>query len=541
MALTDHTSVPVAFATVLFLAFFRFLLKLFQARSTIWRLRNQGLSMPPWNPIIGHLYFCYKVASALPKDAHPNYLPDMIRRKMPDLGPIYYLDTWPFGPQMLVVASTRGLYQITQEHSLPKYHALKQFLQPITEGLDIVTMEGDLWKTWRGIFNPGFSASHLMNLTRSLVEETNKFCDVLQKRLKDQKTFQMKDLTDNLTMDIIGRVVLDTELDSQKQSNPLVDALRMQVRWLTFGADVNPVTRYNPIRPLVHWYNLRRMNNYVSREIENRVAQLQNQEDHSAKGNKSIIDLVLTTYMAEDAARKTQVMDRTFKKFTMSQIKLFLFSGHDTTSSTVCYIFYVLATNPAILGRVRDEHASIIDPDASKISSLIATDPFLLNKLPYTLAVIKETLRMYPAVSSVRAGEPNINVSDDTGRLFPTAGFLVWANPQPIHRDPAYWKQADDFLPERWLVTPGDPLYPVKGAWRPFEHGPRNCIGQELAMLEIKVIMVMTVRRFEVDLMYEELDGAKGTRTVYGQRGYQIQRAQPSDDLPCRVTKVLHI
>ena len=57
-------------------------------------------------------------------------------------------------------------------------------------------------------------------------------------------------------------------------------------------------------------------------------------------------------------------------------------------------------------------------------------------------------------------------------------------------------------------------------------------------MLEIKVIMVMTVRKFEVNLMYDELAFAKGKRTVYGQRGYQIQRAQPSDDLPCRVTKV---
>ena len=142
------------------------------------------------------------------KDAHPNYLPDMIRRTMPDLEPIYYLDTWPFGPQMLVVASVRGLYQITQEHPLPKYYVLKHFLEPITEGLDLVTMEGDLWKTWRGIFNPGFSANHLMNLTGSLVEETVTFCDILQRHLEDQRIFKMKDLTDNLTMDIIGRVVL---------------------------------------------------------------------------------------------------------------------------------------------------------------------------------------------------------------------------------------------------------------------------------------------------------------------------------------------
>lgn len=242
----------------------------------------------------------------------------------------------------------------------------------------------------------------------------------------------------------------------------------MQVHLLVFGAEVNPIARYNPIRPFILWYSLWRMNSYVSREIGSRVAQLQIPGEHSGKGNKSIIDLVLTAYVAENAARKTQVLDSTFKKLAMSQIKLFLFSGHDTTSSTVCYIFYVLAMNPAVLARVRAEHTSVLGRNASKIATLIASEQFLLNKLPYTLAVIKETLRMYPAVASTRAGEPNFNVSDDVGRLFPTNGFLVWANPQPIHRDPTYWKQPDDFLPERWLVTPEDPVFPVKGAWRLF-------------------------------------------------------------------------
>ena len=164
--------------------------------------------MPPYNPVLGHLLFCYKIASGLPKDAHPNYLPDMIRRAIPDLGPIYYLDTWPFGPQMLVVASPDSLYQVTQKHSLPKYHAMKTFLQPITDGLDIVTMEGEMWRTWRNIFNPGFSASHLMTLTSGIVEETTKFCDMLQIYEQNQNIVRMKDLTDFLALDIIGKVGL---------------------------------------------------------------------------------------------------------------------------------------------------------------------------------------------------------------------------------------------------------------------------------------------------------------------------------------------
>ena len=132
----------------------------------------------------------------------------MIRRDLPDLGPIYYIDTWPFGPQMLVVASTAGSYQITQKHSLPKYPALKYFLRPIAEGLDLVTMEGELWKTWRGVFNPGFSATYIASLTRGIVEKTEEFCQILEDLADGQHLFPMRKLTDNLTMDIIGRIVM---------------------------------------------------------------------------------------------------------------------------------------------------------------------------------------------------------------------------------------------------------------------------------------------------------------------------------------------
>lgn len=118
-------------------------------------------------------------------------------------------------------------------------------------------------------------------------------------------------------------------------------------------------------------------------------------------------------------------MDIQFKTFIMNQIKLLLFSGHDTTSSTVCYIFYSLATNAAILARVRAEHTSIFDSDTFEAVSKITSNPFLLNKIPYTIAVINEVLRMYPAVSGTRAGDPSFSVTDDANRSFPTDGFLV--------------------------------------------------------------------------------------------------------------------
>lgn len=253
----------------------------------------------------------------------------------------------------------------------------------------------------------------------------------------------------------------NTQLNSQQQSNPLIDGLRMQVKWLTFGIDINSFTKYNLVRPLVHWYNSRRMNNYITRKIHSRFAEIQ-----SEGSNKSIMDLVLTAYLLENVERKTHNLDATFKEFTMSQIKLFLFSGHDTTSSSVCYIFYVLASYPTVLARVRAEHISVIDSDKSDVASVISSDPFLLNKLHYIVAVIKEVMRIFPAVLGTRAGEPNFNVIDDAGRHFPTDGFLVWDNPQAIHRDPRYWQRPDNFISERWLVTSDDPLSLKPSIWQ---------------------------------------------------------------------------
>ncbi|MCJ1316077.1 hypothetical protein MMC15_001397 [Xylographa vitiligo] len=272
------------------------------------------LPMPPYDPILGHLIFCYKIASKLPSNAYPNYLPDMIRRGLPDLGPVYYLDTWPFGQQMLVVASLGPLHQITQEHLLPKYHAMKSFLQPITEGLDIVTMEGQTWKTWRGIFNPGFSPSHLVTLTSAIVEETATFCDRLQGYLDAQKVFRMKDLTDFLALDVIGRVVLDPRLDSQMHSNPLVDGLRMQIRWLTSGADVNPIKRFNSLRPIIHRYNAWRMNSYVSKELDSRMANFRPDNRSS-----SVVDLALSAYLSESSDKELLGgMNSIFRQYAMS-------------------------------------------------------------------------------------------------------------------------------------------------------------------------------------------------------------------------------
>ena len=237
------------------------------------------------------------------------------------------------------------------------------------------------------------------------------------------------------------------------------------------------------MRPLLQWHNSYRMNSHLSQELDHRFKISQTGEKRLTK---SIIDLALETYTAEKPRDELDGMDATFKKFAMSQVKLFLFSGHDTTSSSICYVFYLLSTHQSALDSVRREHDAVFGSPLEQRKEKLEREPFLINQLPFTLAVIKESLRLFPPLSSPRAGEPGFHVKDTDGHSFPTEGFLIWSISQAMHRDPEFWPQPDTFLPERWLVGAGDTLAPAKGAWRPFEYGPRNCIGHELIRCNLR-------------------------------------------------------
>ena len=313
----------------------------------------------------------------------------------------------------------------------------------------------------------------------------------------------------------------------------------MPCRWFSLDIKAKMMVEYNLTHTFVRWYKTWCMNGYVSREINGCVAKYRNESINPVADGKSIVSLVITRWLSESAASKPQVKDSTLKDFAINLFQLSLNHSQNVTSNTICYIYYALATNPGILGSLLSEYNEVIGPNASTFGSRIIEDPSILDRLPTTLAFIKEALRLFPPVSSLRIGEDEFHVRDDHHHRFPTNGFLVWADTESIYRDPKHWPQPGRFLIKRWRVKPGHWLHPVEGAYRPFEHGPHDCIGQELVMMQLKIIMVMTVGRFNLKLAYDELDQereAEGKRTVRGERGYRTWQGQPSDGLPCRVT-----
>lgn len=270
---------------------------------------------------------------------------------------------------------------------------------------------------------------------------------------------------------------------------------------------------------------------------------------------KASIDLALEQYFKEsgqDVDSRNATMDANFRQNAVDNMLTLLFAGHDTTASTICYAYYMMEKYPETLARTRKELDDVFGIGINAAEQL-KQDPYLINKCEYTLAFIKETLRLWSPASSVKQGSKDYFVKDPaTGNMLPTEGLIIWPVLSSMHRDTRYWgPDADAFKPERFLFGNSDKVNP--NAYRPFEKGPRNCIGQELALIELKIILALTVREFDIRTAYDELeelanDGSmwaawnasnSGPQEGYGERMYQVlmASAKPSEGMPARVSR----
>ena len=326
----------------------------------------------------------------------------------------------------------------------------------------------------------------------------------------------------------------------------MADCMLSQIRWHQANAETNPLEYLNIVRWFIHWRNGRQMNSYIGKELDKRYEKYKSGPKNQS--TKAIIDLALQAYLSQDTKiRDTnsliEHLDPEFRAFAISQIRLFVFLGHDSTSSTICYILYLLFTHPPALTQLRAEHDKLLGTDLDAVPAVLKAQPHLANDLPYTTAVIKESLRLFPPGGASRQGKAGAELIDDLGHRCPTKNAVIFTVHTEMHRSPSYWKRPDDFLPERWLipnVETENELLPLKGAYRAFEIGPRNCMAQGFAMTNLRVILALLIRRFDVMPAYEEWDRVQTQRgeTYRGERAYQIEEgaAHPVDKYPCRIS-----
>lgn len=299
----------------------------------------------------------------------------------------------------------------------------------------------------------------------------------------------------------IGAVVLDQDFKAQIPEREDEALTLFKAMAKTYhGDDQN--TPY--IFMLPTWFRrrtlARKIDILVKKHIRERYALLKSGE---AENSQSVLTLSLLglDHLADDVV--DQICDN---------LKTFLFAGHDTTSILLQWAFYELTRTPHTLKALRDELDEIFGPDPDPTivrQKLLSGGEDIMRRMQYTSAVIKEVLRLHPPAGSARMypkGSNSTIVLPD-GKELCADNLIVYICATVIHRDPAvYGETRNDFIPERWLANRDTPKakndnssasgIPVT-AWRAFERGPRNCIGQELANIEARVILACAARRYD--------------------------------------------
>jgi cytochrome P450 len=309
-----------------------------------------------------------------------------------------------------------------------------------------------------------------------------------------EETFSLERLISNLTFDIIGTAVLEVDLDAQHmddaEQGELVRTFRIMLR--TYYDDKNNLPWWlNPYSTLVRHRAAKRIERLIKDMVRKKHAEAK--EAAVAHRSKSILALSFQD-MGEELTPK-------LLSETSDQIRTFLFAGHDTVTSSLQWAFYELSRTPRALKAVREELDEVLGPDAEPravCARLAEAGEELMPRLRYLNAVIRETLRLHPPAGTVRMTPPGagFTLHTSTGEDYLMDGLIMYSCQTVIQRDKSvYGDTADVWAPERWLDDKGKDIPPA--AWRPFERGPRNCIGLELANLKARTILAVVARKYD--------------------------------------------
>jgi cytochrome P450 len=429
------------------------------------------------------------------------------------------------------------------------------------------------WKQTRKRFNPGFAPQHLMSLLPCILDKTDIFVHHLDNLANSGKEFTLLKFAINLTFDIIGAVVMGVDFDAQHaDSSSQGEFIRLYDELLSTynGSGLERLPQWMFVRREWRRY---RLSSKIDRLLEGMIRQKHAEGANSSKTNASSRSVLNLSLQGSDSQTGTLSDDLVHE--TRDQIKTFLFAGHDTTSILLAWLFYELARTPRALKAVRDELDDIFGPDADPVvvrQKLLAPGgEDLIHRMTYTSAVIKEILRLYPPAGTARMAPRGSNFTvqlPDGGGSFCVDGFVIYNCATLIQRDrTVFGESAGDFVPERWLGDKSGIMsagsnnaqtgsgagadsgrkYPA-GAWRPFERGPRNCIGQDLATIEARVIIAAVARRYDfVKVGLGELDLDEKGQPVLNEKGqfkvkaemYNTQQvtAKPVDGMRMKVRR----
>jgi cytochrome P450 len=392
-------------------------------------------------------------------------------------GPVYKF--WVFYKPIVGIHHVGDVNAIVGKYS--KYFG-KSFgykgVMPWMMGEDALLLsEGELWQQQRSALNPAFHHSHLKVMDSTILNYCKQLGVIFGKSADSKTAIDVQESFKNFTLDVIGsvgfgyqfRCLSDTESKDQKAMAGVLLALQLRFRrilpnFLYYFADA-------PARALRE-----RLRNNIGNMIDGRVERGLDEKD------QDVIALMV---------RRMLEGDKTFTRESLiNQGMLFLFAGSDTTSTTLTAAVSELALNPDAQEKLFNEIDSVLG------STPPTSDDVSAANMPYLDAVCKESMRLWPAAPFV--GRQALKDLELPSGFKVKAGVNYSVIPYALHRMRDVWgDDADEFHPERWHEK--KTLRERSMAFMPFLKGKRNCIGQQLALLEMRLCLVYLMQHFRFE------------------------------------------
>lgn len=386
------------------------------------------------------------------------------------LGPIFLLPPMPFASLKYAVVVTEpqaAKLALRSDTKGPLYDSWR------TKGeQDIFSGDGELWKKERKLANPAFSYVSVRTLHDIMVEEV----EVMFQRI-DAATpataLDPDDLFSKLALDIIGRTIYGQSFHAQTDAKaPVLVALQENLREIQ-ARDSNPLRFLNRQAAKRFQANAK----FVRGVAHKVIAERRKKENW-----REVKDLLTLLMKSQDSESGEGLSDDQIA----IELEVFISAGHETTAHSMAWVLYHLANNPAVLAELRQEIDGVMADRTWPTQEG-------LKQCQLLQCVIKETMRLTP-VAPTGSARVLLEDAELCGVRVPK-GTTVWVPFYPMFVDPALWDNPRDFRPDRFKeVSSADPKY------TPFSAGPRNCIGQAMAMQEMEIAIAALVRTYDFRL-----------------------------------------
>lgn len=333
-------------------------------------------------------------------------------------------------------------------------------------GHGLLTVDGDFWLKQRRLIQPAFHKQKMNqlveNMNQTIVSELN--------GLMEEESVDLFPVMSQLAFNVVAKSLFELSISEEKLTrikfiieevqNFLIKEIRLPHKAWWFSA-TGQVKKH---------LELAQENNLIIKEIiDERTA--------SQKEVNDLLNMLLETRY-EDTGEGMSVQQ------LIDEIKILFIAGHETTANALTFTLYLLGKYPEVQEKVFQE---IIEIESST-NDLVEQ----LQKMTYLNAVLNESMRLYPPAWIT----DRQNVEDDTlGQFYIKKGTLIGVSFYELHRNPKYWENPNEFIPERFL---GEQKKKSMQYFYPFGAGPRMCIGAGFAIYEMCLTLSSIIKKYEI-------------------------------------------